>query len=56
MDIIELLRQAKSLEASDLHMVVASPPMVRVNGSLEPMNGIAQLSSADISDDVIFQS
>jgi twitching motility protein PilT len=50
MDLIELLRQAKSLEASDLHMVVASPPMVRVNGSLEPMNGIAQLSSVDINE------
>jgi twitching motility protein PilT len=50
MDIIELLKQAKSLKASDLHMVVASPPMVRVNGSLEPMNGTTQLSSVDINE------
>ena len=36
-DIIELLRLAKSREASDLHLVVDKPPMLRINGSLVPV-------------------
>ena len=35
MDIFTLLRQAKSEGASDLHLVVASPPLFRINGSLQ---------------------
>ncbi|MCJ7769313.1 MAG: type IV pili twitching motility protein PilT, partial [Dehalococcoidales bacterium] len=50
MDIIELLRQAKSSGASDLHMVVASPPMVRVNGSLESVNGQVKLTATEINE------
>ena len=37
MDIIELLKAAKSRGASDLHMVVSSHPLVRINGSLIPL-------------------
>jgi len=50
MDIIDLLRTAKTLEASDLHLVVASPPLVRVNGSLESVNGISALTATDINE------
>lgn len=50
MDIIELLRQAKSLGASDLHMVVASSPMVRVNGSLKSVNGQVTLTAMEINE------
>ena len=50
MDITELLSQAKTLGASDLHMVVASPPMLRVNGSLESANGIAPLTAMEINE------
>lgn len=50
MDIIELLRQAKTLGASDLHMVVASSPMVRVNGYLESINGQVQLTATEINE------
>ncbi len=49
MDILSLLHIAKSKNASDLHMVVASPPLVRVNGSLESINGTAPLTPAEIS-------
>ena len=49
MDIFVLLRTAHSRTASDLHLVVASPPLLRVNGSLEPVNGAAPLTSEDIS-------
>ncbi len=34
MDIFQLLREVVSNEASDLHIVVGSPPMLRVHGSL----------------------
>ncbi len=50
MDIIALLRTAKSRGASDLHMVVASPPLLRVNGSLESINGAAPLMASDINE------
>jgi twitching motility protein PilT len=49
MDIFKLLHTAKAKAASDLHMVVASPPLLRVNGSLESLNGTAPLSAEDIS-------
>jgi twitching motility protein PilT len=49
MDIFELLHTAKAKAASDLHMVVSSPPLLRVNGSLESLNGSAPLSAEDIS-------
>jgi twitching motility protein PilT len=49
MDILNLLHTAKAKSASDLHMVVSSPPLLRVNGSLEPLNGSTPLSAEDIS-------
>jgi len=49
MDIFQLLRLAHSKVASDLHLVVASPPLLRVNGDLEPVDGMQPLNSEDIS-------
>ncbi len=49
MDIFELLHTAKVRNASDLHLVTASPPLLRVNGSLEPVNGVEPLTPAEIS-------
>ncbi len=37
-DIIELLRQSRDLNGSDLHLMVGAPPSARVHGSLVPMN------------------
>ena len=48
-NIIDLLRLAKENNASDLHMVVNSPPMLRINGSLGPVNGMPPLSPEEIS-------
>jgi twitching motility protein PilT len=48
MDIIKMLVQAKAKDASDLHLVVASPPLVRVKGSLEALNGKSPISAAEI--------
>jgi twitching motility protein PilT len=48
MDILSMLRQAKAREASDLHLVVASPPLVRVKGALTPLDGKVPVSAAEI--------
>jgi len=50
MDIISLLKLAKLNDASDLHLVVASPPLFRINGSLESANGMTPLSVEDIKE------
>ena len=50
MDIFSLLHIARSKDASDLHLAVASPPLLRVNGSLEPVDGIAPLTGEDINE------
>jgi len=49
MDIFTLLKVAKSRSASDLHMVTSSPPLLRVNGALEPVNGAEPLNASEIS-------
>ncbi len=49
MDVFSLLQTAKLKDASDLHLVVASPPLLRVRGSLEPVNGIAPMTPSEIS-------
>ena len=50
MDILSLLRLAKLKAATDLHLVVASPPLLRVNGSLEPVDGVAPLTGEDTNE------
>ena len=50
MDILNLLRVAKLKAATDLHLVVASPPLLRVNGFLEPVDGVAPLTGEDINE------
>lgn len=49
MDISSLLHKAKSLDASDLHLVVDSPPLLRINGGLQALDGAAPLTADDIS-------
>ncbi len=43
----ELLVEMVKLGASDMHIVVGAPPMIRVHGGLEPMPGCERLSSDD---------
>jgi len=50
MDIFSLLRTANLRRASDLHLVADSPAIFRIDGSLEPANGVAQLSAEDINE------
>ncbi len=49
MDIFLLLDLAKAKAASDLHLVASSPPMLRVNGSLEPVADMPLLTPDDIN-------
>ena len=48
MDVHTLLGLAKSKGASDLHLLVSAPPVVRVDGSLEPVDGVSSLTTEDI--------
>ena len=50
MDIFELLNEAKGQAASDLHLVVATPPLLRVQGRLQPVNGSAPLTSESVNE------
>ena len=50
MDVFALLRTGNSRRASDLHMVVGSPATFRIDGSLEPADGVAPLTPEDINE------
>ncbi len=50
MNVKELLRIMSEKEASDLHLRVPAPPMMRVDGELVAMEGQERLSPADIED------
>jgi len=52
-NIIGLLQMARERNASDLHLVVGAPPMLRINGYLESANGMAPLSPEEISESFI---
>jgi twitching motility protein PilT len=43
----ELLSGMEALGASDLHLAVGSPPLMRVHGALNPIDGLASLTAAD---------
>jgi twitching motility protein PilT len=47
MDINELLRKAHALEASDLHIKVGSPPILRIYGELTPLTSEKKISQED---------
>ena len=48
MDIVDLLKLAKSRNASDLHLVVSQPPLLRIDGSLGPIEGMPVVSVEDM--------
>jgi twitching motility protein PilT len=47
MDINELLRKATAQEASDLHIKVGSPPILRIYGELTPLVSEKKISNED---------
>ena len=50
MDIFALLREGKARRASDLHLVVNSPAMFRIDGGLQAINGATPLTHEDINE------
>ena len=50
MDVLKLIRIADKRGASDLQLVVGSPPLLRIHGVLEPIEGSKPLTDGDISD------
>jgi twitching motility protein PilT len=47
MEINDLLKKAHSSHASDLHIKVGSPPIVRIHGQLSPMTNEKRISQED---------
>ena len=45
MDVFALIHEARARSASDLHLVAASPPLLRIEGKLWPLNGAVPLTS-----------
>lgn len=50
MDILALLGTAHSKRATDLHMGVGSPATFRIDGSLQPANGVVPLTAEDVNE------
>jgi len=48
MDVINLINIAKSQGASDLHLTVSRPPILRVDGTLKPIVDMPPLKAADV--------
>lgn len=48
MDINQLFSETARLAASDLHLIVGFPPIVRVNGKLGPVSGLGPVTAADV--------
>ena len=44
-DFADVLLEVLERKASDLHITVGAPPMVRVRGRLTPMEGYPELSA-----------
>lgn len=44
----EILKIGVELEASDVHLVANSKPMVRINGSLVPLNNFSEINSEEL--------
>jgi twitching motility protein PilT len=47
MDINELLKKANTLDASDLHIKVGSPPILRIYGELAPLTSEKKVTNED---------
>jgi twitching motility protein PilT len=50
MDIFDFINTAIARGASDLHMSANSPPLIRIDGSLEKIDNLADLNDSDIRD------
>lgn len=48
MDIFPLLKRAKTKSASDVHMLVSRPPLLRIHGELLPETDMPSLTAEDM--------
>ena len=44
-DLVEILKSTAQMGASDLHLVIGKPPMVRLNGAIQPIPGTTKLAA-----------
>ncbi len=44
-DVNDILEKTYRMKASDLHLKVGSPPMIRIDGSLKPLEDYPKLSN-----------
>jgi twitching motility protein PilT len=47
MELIEIMKAAVERNASDIHIVVGKPPILRIRGSLEPLTNFPELTAED---------
>ena len=47
MDMIEILRETVARQASDLHLTIGRPPVMRIHGELEPQTDYQVLQAED---------
>lgn len=47
LDFVQILTQAVQLKASDIHIVIGKPPMVRVRGEISPLAGFPDIKAED---------
>ncbi|MEW6410296.1 MAG: type IV pilus twitching motility protein PilT [Nitrospirota bacterium] len=47
MEMLDILRAVVEKKASDIHIVVGKPPMVRVYGHIQPLEGFPELTAED---------
>ena len=48
MELNDLLRRAVDAGASDIHLKLDRPPMLRRDGSVAPLEGVEPLTEADL--------
>lgn len=46
-DFVEVLKLAVNRKASDIHVVIGKPPMIRVRGEIGPLDGFEPLTAAE---------
>ncbi|HAH07466.1 MAG TPA: type IV pili twitching motility protein PilT, partial [Elusimicrobia bacterium] len=47
MELVEVLKQAVSAGASDIHLVIGKPPMMRLDGAMQEIPGFSVISADD---------
>src|ERR687885_1603756 len=50
MDLNDVLRRSVELGASDIHLKIGKPPLVRRDGSIQPIDGMLPLTDADLEE------